>query len=304
MGLFFENWLCRSSSGGHILTAREGITESQLKELQALLQRKMDSTDNPKLKLTENMEKKLSELIAKRDAPDSLPSGAITHLEDVFRSQFWKRRRLLFNKFLDKGNYAEQEGLALKSFVDNDFYEKNDEHFSNEYAQGTPDHVGEDLVIDIKCNYDMDSFDKAELTKIYEWQLKFYLWLTGKTKGQLVYTLVNTPYHQLIAAKKTLWYQLNMPDQEEDRWIEAVQQLERNMIFDIEGFKEQWPAYDFENVVLDFDVHPVFRVKQFDVTLEKEDIEFIKSRVVMCREWLCNKEKEVLAIYEKLKQTA
>lgn len=293
----FENWKERSSQVGNLLTNLEKITPKQLEELNGLLDRQIESKSNPKKALTDNMRDKLTELIAKRDKPDSLPPGAITHLENVFRDVFWGRRRLLHNKFLDKGLLAEEDALALLSEVEGVYYAKNKESFETEYLKGTADIVT-DIITDTKCNYDMESFDNAELTKLYEWQIKAYCIGYGKTKGRVAYCLVNNPEHQIRAARTNLFYGMGTPDESEVRWIEAVQQVERNHIFDIPAFKAEYPNYDFENTQLDFHIPAKMRLKIFDVELQDGDEEIINSRVKLAREWLLNKEKETL---EKLK---
>ena len=80
----FSDWTQRCSGISYITSSAVTITETQLANLEKLQQRVIDSMDNPKLALTDNMKKDLAELKAKRDAPDELPKGAITHLNKVF----------------------------------------------------------------------------------------------------------------------------------------------------------------------------------------------------------------------------
>jgi len=223
-----------------------------------------------------------------------LPQGALTHIDDVFRSKFWMRERVLENKFLEKGNLQEQDSLGLKSSVDSKFYAKNKESFDNDFIQGTPDAVAEDFVIDTKTSWDMESFDKAELSHVYEWQVKGYCWLTGKAKGQLVYCLVNAPAHLVTDEIKKLYYRLGCPDESNDRYLDLARKIERNMIFDKSKFVKDNPGYDFYNSIWDFDVPEKFRVKTFDVELTDGDISVIKSRVTLARKVLQKKAKKYL----------
>ncbi len=290
--LIFENYKFRASQIGHIMTNLESITSKQLEELETLQTRKQNAEKGTEKPLTANMEEKLKELISKRDAPDELPSGAISYLEEVFRDVFWGRKRSLQNKFLEKGNLCEQDALDLLSEYDNDFYHKNDEYLENDYVCGTPDNR-QGIIRDTKANYDLESFDKSELTKLYEWQIKTYDWLDGKKEGELCYCLVNNPLHHLETERKSLWYKMGMPDEESEEWKEALKQLERNMIFDPIKFKEQYPHYTFENTESDLYIPPQFRVKKFRVTLEESDIKNIISRVKLARAYLIHKEIEV-----------
>ena len=180
-----------------------------------------------------------------------------THLDNIFRGVFWGRSRLLYNKYLDKGNFCEEDSLELVSNIDGFFYSKNTIRFENKWISGEPDNI-ENHVKDTKTNFDMESFEKAELTSLYTWQVKSYVWLTypqlKKYKGELVYCLVNNPYHQLMQEKTGLYYKLGTPAEDEERWVRAVSQLERNMIFDVAKWKEAYPGYDFYNADLNFSI--------------------------------------------------
>ena len=292
----FKHWKCRSSSLGHILTVVNNISAKQKEQIKKLQTRKDDPKQNA---LTPAMEDTLKTLIAQRDKPDVLPQGVETHLDNVFRSEFWGRRRLLFNKFLDKGNLCEDDSIGLKSQIDGFFYTKNEDHFENAFIKGTPDNIQEN-VKDIKSNYDQETFDKAELTSLYEWQVKAYIWLMLNNKvltswrGKLVYCLVNNPIHQIINEKNSLFYKMGQPEDDDEKYVEAVRQTERNMIYDIEAHKKNYPNYFFENADLDFDIPAILRIKEFEVVLNTRDINLIKRRVKMCREYLMNKEQDIL----------
>jgi hypothetical protein len=290
--LIFKNWRPRASAIGNLMTGFNGITEAQTAELNKLKQRVRDSADNPKLALTDNMKAKLAELKAKRDAPIELSTGAKSYLDVVFRDVFWKRKRFLQNKYLEKGLFFEQNALALLSKVDNAFYIKNDLFFENSWVQGTPDNVT-DIVRDTKCSYDLETFENSELSTLYKWQIKAYCWLTGLTHGQLVFALVNSPLHHLLNEKNRMFYQCGNPSDLDEEWIRTVSQLERNFIFDIDEFKIEYPHYEFVSPVLDFTIPEQFRIKKFDVELEESDIEDMKLATMLSREYLCLKEIEV-----------
>lgn len=288
--LIFTNWKARPSGVYHLLTSLPGATEKQLGRLEYL-----EGRPNP----TSNQRSEMIELRAKRDfkeTPETLPQGVKTYLDEVFRNKYWGRRRLLSNKFLEKGNLCEQDVLEIHSLIDNEFYAKNDEFFSNDWIEGTPDNVTDDMIRDAKANWDFDSFDKAELTSLYEWQIKAYCWLTGKTKGELMYGLVNNPAHQILAARQSLWYSMGQPEEDDSDWRKAVEQNERNMIFDVYKFRDEHIGYDFDNPILDFHMPYYFRAKKFPVKLERGDISIMKNRISLCRKYLVAKEKEAEAL--------
>lgn len=294
----FTNWKERCSSLGYILTKEEKITAKELLEIE-ILKSERDTGINKngnKVKWTERKKERYVYLTKKRDAPDELPSGVKTHLDNVFRTYFDGRNRILNNQYTIKGEYCEQESAQLLSDIDGEFYDtETGQYKENDFICGTPDLVYDD-VKDLKTNYDKDSFDNAGLTKLYEWQIRGYCWLYGKTQGELVYCLVNNPIHQLNNKLYYLKNALQDLDGTSEEYKKEAQQLERNMIFDIEAWKQNYPNYDFENPVLDFSISKIRRIKRFDVELLPKHIAFIKKRVKMCREYLIKKEQAELEI--------
>ena len=302
MSSLFEKWKPRASQIGHLMTnLPEPITKDEEQLLAELLEEKLTgkNANGRSTKWTDTKQKEVTNLTKKKKGIDGLPSGAITKLEEIFNHVFWGRRKLIFNKYLEKGNMNEEDSLDLYSQVDGISYWKNDEYFDNGFVCGTPDNITEELLRDIKSNYEFDTFQKAEMTSLYSWQIKSYLWLTGKRKGELCYALVNSPAHRIEAEKNSLWYNMGMPDYEEERWIEAASQIERNHIFDIDKFKQEYPNVDLINKNWSFDIPKHMRVKRFEVTLEDSDIEHLKRRSVMAKNWLLEREKQELELINK-----
>ena len=302
MSSLFENFKPRASQIGHLMTnLPEPITKEEEQSLAELLEEKLTgkNANGRSTKWTETKQKEVDKLTKKKKGIDELPSGAITKLEEIFNHVFWGRRKLIYNKYLEKGNMNEEDSLDLYSQVDGISYWKNDEFFDNGLVCGTPDNITEELLRDIKSNYEFDTFQKAEMTSLYSWQIKSYLWLTGKINGELCYALVNSPAHRIEAERKSLWFSMGMPDEDEDRWIEAASQLERNHIFDIAKFKQDFPGFDLVTPIWSFDIPKHMRVKRFQVTLEDSDIEHMKRRSEMCKKWLLEREKQELELINK-----
>jgi hypothetical protein len=307
--LIFKNYKQRCSSLGNIMTnLPQPITEEEKVELANLLEecRSGVNANGNKTKWTDVKASRVKALQKKEKGEDELPSGAKTHLDDVFRSQFWKRRRHLTNKYLEKGLLCEQDILDIASKLDGDFYLKNDEHYSNEYIQGSWDNYSV-KVRDAKANYDLKTFEEAELSSLYNWQIKGYSFmikdkekLSTLPEGELIYGLVNSPLHQITNEMTRQFYANGNPDDDSEDWLEIKRQIERNHIFDQALFKRDYPHYIFENKEWVYDIPAQFRIKKFEVTTTEEDVEHIKRRVLMSRIYLCNKEIE---IYNKLKTT-
>ena len=229
----------------------------------------------------------------------------MNHLDDIFRSQFWKRRRNLTSKYLQKGLLTEQDILDLLSKADGDFYIKNDEHFSNEYIQGSWDNF-KVKVRDTKSNYDLKTFEEADLSSLYKWQLHGYAFLakeeynlTTYPESELVYGLVNGLLHEIQSETTRQFYANGCPSDDNEEWQEIKRQIERNHVFDKALFVRDYPQYQFENSVWKYDIPPIFRLKKFEVITTEEEVDHIKRRTLMARIYLCEKEK---AIYEKLNQ--
>lgn len=305
--LIFTNWKQRCSSLGNIMTNLPvPITEEEKKELKDLLyecEHGINANGN-KTKWTDTKASRVASLQKKAKGEDELPSGAKTHLDDIFRSVFWKRRRSLSNKYLDKGLLCEEDILALASAVDGDFYLKNQEHSENDYIQGSWDNYSE-KVRDTKANYDLKTFEEASLSSLYEWQLKGYSFIIKEKEGldyypdaELIYGLVNSPLHHINNEMTRQFYANGSPDDDNEEWLEVKRQIERNHIFDQALFKRDYPHYIFENKIWQYDIPPQFRMKKFDVVTTEDDVFHIKRRVLMCRKYLMDKE---IAIYEKMK---
>jgi len=305
--LMFVKWKQRCSSLGNIMTnLPQPITGEEKVELANLIEECKTgiNANGNKTKWTEVKASRVKALQRKDKGEDELPSGAKTHLDDVFRSQFWKRRRHLTNKYLEKGLLCEQDILDIASKLDGDFYMKNDEHWQNDYIQGSWDNYSV-KVRDAKANYDLKTFDEAELSSGYSWQIKGYsfmikekLNLPSFPEGELVYGLVNNPLHHITNEITRQYYANGNPDDDNEDWLEIKKQIERNHIFDKELFKRDYPHYIFENKEWAYDIPAQFRIKKFDVITSEEDVEHIKRRVLMSRLYLCDKEIE---IYKKLK---
>lgn len=306
--LIFTNWKQRCSSLGHIMTNLPiPITEEEKKELKDLLyecEHGVNANGN-KTKWTDTKASRVAVLQKKEKGVDELPSGAKTHLDDVFRSVFWKRRRSLSNKYLDKGLLSEQDILDIASKLDNAFYIKNDEHASNDYIQGSWDNFDE-KVRDAKANYDLKTFEEADLSNLYKWQINGYSIILKDTKnldkypeGELIYGLVNSPLHHLINENNRQFYANNNPSDDNEDWLEVKCQIERNHIFDKALFVRDYPHYIFENKVWSYDIPAHLRVKKFSVITTEEEDYHIKRRVLMARKYLVDKE---IAIYESMKK--
>lgn len=299
--LIFTRYKFRASGIAHILTSLPTpITPEQLAELKVFLQEKRTglNSNGRKTKWTDTKQKSVDSLFKKKRGIDELPKGCITHLANIFRSEFWKRRDDVNNKYVLKGNIVEEDSLQLMSDFDGAFYKKNDEYFDNEFAKGCPDNIDETTVREAKSKWNLKTFDESELIDEWKWQVKCYLWMTGREIGVLYCLLVNSPLSMINNEITRAFYAAGCPPDEDDKWFDMKCQIERNHIFDIDAFRDENPHYQFINPILDFDIPKKMRVIKYDIGLTEQDKFDMASRVIMCRQWLVNKEIETL---EKLK---
>lgn len=241
---------------------------------------------------------------------DELPTGAITYLKKVFNRFYFDRYRNVDTKQLRKGTQQEQQGIDLISYIHGEEYEKNEVRYSNDYLQGEMDIVKR-IVIDNKCSYDLESFDNVEsLILDYMAQVCGYMILArdnnipleSYTKGKVCYTLVNNSLDEILVEKDRLRWKYGITDDDNapDEYWDEIMQIEKNMIFDLEVFKEENPYYPLTNPILDFHIPKEFRIKEFEVELTPEFEQHIERRCKMALKWLQDRAKMFNDKYEQL----
>lgn len=132
----------------------------------------------------------------------SEPLGAtcLSALRDIWITENYHRERDFETIMIEKGNLNENTGITMLSDSLRTFLKKNETNYQNDYLTGTPDIIDDGRVFDIKCSWSLHTFFDAELTKLYEWQGRTYMELTGCTDFNLVYVLTDTP-EKLIQQK-------------------------------------------------------------------------------------------------------
>lgn len=242
----------RASGIYHLCTHLEKITDKQLETIAELAAK-------DRMTLKQNQE--FDRLCEKRDKPDELPSGAITHLYDIYDSHVYGIREDIGGKQIDKGNLCEQDSLELITPYFG-FLVKNVEHFEKGLIKGTPDALTGDLVIDTKTSWSLRTWRAAEVTALYEWQLQAYMHLTDRKKAVLAYCLVDTPEVLIQDEIKRQTYYKGVIDEMSDEYVQIEEQVMRNMVF-----SDRIPAKN--------------RVKFFTIHRDEKKIEAMKRRAKM-----------------------
>ena len=211
----------RASGIAPLFLGRDGLTDAQERDLEALVVRFRswrDETDEKlkaKLKLTDIMTAKLEELKDARlqfiSGNIELSKGAKTFIKDVVRQEVMKFRASFGgNKYTEKGNQCEDTAIELYNSIFFKDYKKlveGDEFYELRYGpvSGHPDIVDKEpkKVIDIKVPWSKDTFPDFEEdgeSDLYVWQIRTYLYMlrkitgdNGWSDGEIAYMLIDTP---------------------------------------------------------------------------------------------------------------
>lgn len=211
---------------------------------------------------------------ADKDA-GNLSETAKTNLIDIFIREKYGRQTDISNKFIEKGLMVEEDSITLYSRVKKHFFQKNEDHLSNDFIKGTPDlYIGKtihsaDTIIDIKSSWDIFTFFRAKHKKInplYYWQLQGYMALTGATKATLAYCLVNTPESFINDEKRKVFYKMNITTEDNEVYQDACQHLELAMTYE--------------------DIPMEERIAEFHIDRDDEGIEKLYQKIGKGREYL------------------
>lgn len=253
-----KDFKIRGSACGKIMgAAKNELTENQSLKFNELSDRNK-GIGKP---LTDNMKKELDGLIQKLNTPAHLclPDTCTTYLQEWVKESLYKRRKEVSTKYMEKGLVVEDNALDfIADYLDLGLLIKNDKHHQNEFAQGTPDAILKDTVIDAKACWDCFTFPLFESEipdKDYYWQGQIYMWLTDRQKYKLVYALMDTPEYL----------------------------IEKEFKFN-NFYEKDWE--EFRAKYIYSDIPDDLRIKIFEFERNYSDIERIKNRVIECRAYI------------------
>lgn len=250
-----------------IIPRGEGITENQLKSLNELLKKKVEKG------LTEIQGRTLDELIKKRDTPPGLSEAAKRWVEEMWLFDKKGYRHEFDSKYTSKGLQAEEDSISLISDVYGRPLFKNPERVTvrvgNANISGEADIVeGQDQVHDTKTSWSPVTFMKGEMTDLYEWQLRAYIWLYGATKANLHYCLVDCPPDVYQQEYSRFCFRNGILDDTMEEYEDDIAQFERNLIYTTN------PAYSKEE-----------RVKTFTIYHDQDKWEWMLGRIEMAAKY-------------------
>lgn len=215
------------------------------------------------------------------------------YITKLFLENKYNRREQFETKYIEKGIKQEEDALTLLARVKKYFFKKNSERLYNEFITGEPDaYIGKSINsckegFDVKCSWSLWTFPFGEekLNSDYRYQNLGYMDLTGAEKWTTVYCLVNAPANLILNEKQKLWYKMDCPDHTNEKYVEKVVEIEKNMIFDMVQFKRDNPGFDIECKDWCYDIPAKERVIEFVIERDEKEIEKIHDRVEECREW-------------------
>lgn len=195
---------------------------------------------------------------------DTLSAGPKTFLGQIFKEELFGKSGEIKSKYLSKGLLVEEESIKLYNSINDTSLKKNTKRYDNEYITGEPDIIS-DVIIDIKSSWDHSTFpftNEDNPNKDYYWQLQGYMALTDFKESKLVYCLVDTPDEIIHHEIKVISSKLGV--------IDLPEELEDSI----------WDGLKFAKT------NPKYRVKEFVVERNQDDIDAIYKRVELARGYL------------------
>ena len=207
---------------------------------------------------------------AKKDAGE-LSATTKSHLIEVYAYEKYGFKQDNSNKYTDKGNMCEPEGLEMISKTTGILLEKNEETFSDEYFTGTPDAIDYErqIIFDNKCSWSWLSHLKnieEGINPDYSAQMTGYLELLGWDEGFVCHTLIDTPESIRNGEKYNLLRKMDVISEDSPQFLRAWAKKEKQLIFSNTPMEE--------------------RIIIFPVTRSQELIEKLQNKVEKSRKYL------------------
>lgn len=276
----FSNYKVRASCLGKVMTPAKG--KSNLDIYNELVSKRSNfQTNHDKLrdglKSKETYRVKIEALTAQIEVLEpnkhdiQLSATAKEYLREVWVEETFGRTKDIHSKYIDKGNLQEESSLSLITRVRGKLYMKNEQKLENEWVCGTPDFLpsnpDDDTMPDVKTKWDIFGFMQEDgRNSEYDWQVWCYMWLWERSKGELLFTLVDTPEHLIFSEFTKAMYR--------------------------EGFAEgSTEAVELENMVrknhtYSLDIPEEMRLKVFSFEFRPDRIERVKKYVIKARQYL------------------
>jgi len=258
---------CRASKIGDLITGFKKITPAQIDRISELESERdtLKNKNNNTVKWTDNKQEELNSLIYLSNNPQ-LGETAKTYLKEWVISQLTGKEKRIESKYFEHGIYAENAAIerAEKHFKTTFAYQQLS--FENDFFTGKFDAANDDMVIDVKCPFDVFTFPYFETKppSNYYGQLQVYMDLSGINKASLVFCLENHSDDAIDRLAQKMAYKVGLEEPNMDHWNAAKLEL----------------TYDH--------LPESMRIKTYDFVKDQSYIELAKQAVLMSRDYINN----------------
>ena len=268
--------LFRASGIGNLMVESRGVVLTELQKTKLEEYKKRNSGDGKPL--TDTQRNEFETLLSKENAKPELSDTAKRFVEKMWLLNEKGFYQDLDNKYVDKGNFNEDDGIVLVSEVENEMLHKNIIRKTIGNITGECDCIeiinGKKVVKDIKSSWSPVTFMAGDLNTIYEWQGRAYMMLYDADEFHLHYTLTDTPRHLIEKEKERQFYKYFdklMTDNEievlELKLLPVYEQIEKNMSFSDGNYTKEE------------------RVKTFKIIRDKEKEKLLLSKIPLAIEY-------------------
>jgi len=144
--------------------------------------------------------------------------------------EFYGKKNQFSNKYCDKGNYCEPESIlfAAEKYNWTQYNAKPPRITTDEFIEGECDVELPDEISDIKNSWSEETFPIFDIdipVVGYDWQLQGYMYLYGKKKASLIYTLMDAPDFLVEKEARRKMYELGLDELETELWDQVKQSM-------------------------------------------------------------------------------
>lgn len=232
--------------------------------------------------LTPNQEAELQKLKEINSRPPELSDGAKTYIKEVWLENEKGFKENIDSKYLRKGKQAEEDGINLVAVVDNIYYQNNNDkpekgRMTINNLTGACDIEYYDKesdtkeIHDIKCAWNPRTFMSMNLTTLYEWQGRAYMYLFNADVFKLRCCLVDCPPDVLLDEYRRFCYQQGIIDDSLEEYKPLIEQFYANYMY------EESELYTHEERVKTFTIERDYQLEQIMIEAIKLGVEYYQT---------------------------
>jgi hypothetical protein len=319
--------LFRAHAAGKIMTEAQGKSNKE-KYFEALKSLEKTNEDVLKcsekaIKTREKLEAKADKLVLEIEELEKvkdkiqLSKTCRDYLKTMAIELRYNRRKRMVNKYVKKGKAVEDDSILIYSEFTGEYLEKNTERINNDFFTGECDLNFMDVdnscekVTDIKSSFDIDSFEDnrdEDAKKDNRYQLLVYCDLWDAKRASVANVLTDNDFSLIKDELRRETF--NFKPEELDgfelpNWRKI--EIAKDNIFTYSTFLE-FLATELEPLELDLlvrgeskdlkalemfksfvEVELSDRVIEIEIERDNEEIEKIKEKVKICREYMAEK---------------